>query len=218
MIRLTSNPSDKAEIRLEGFRKNLEDAMTNNCPPAESALNGYRHPDVKDSISIETRNKCAYCEGKILSLHWGDVEHIRPKDQFPDERLQYENLTLSCPKCNNNKSNYYSDEQPIINPYNDEPSDHIVALGQFFRKKNSDKKGERTILLLKLNRDGLHEKRNEQIDALEALVDKFNEESDGLIKDSLKKQIVYECSEVSEFSFSLRSYLKAAHNLDPDTL
>ena len=108
MIRLTSAPTAEALVRLEGCSRRAREAHDAGVEPPDSLSNCYRHADVKASILNETAEKCAYCESKVTHVYWGDVEHIKPKDLFPWHRLDYDNLTLSCAICNNNKNSYYN--------------------------------------------------------------------------------------------------------------
>jgi len=89
----------------------------------------YRHEDIKSQLVTETSGKCAYCESKMLHVAFGDIEHIRPKSVNPDLTFEWENLTLVCSVCNNNKRDYDSPTEPLINPYIDNPSDHLRAYG-----------------------------------------------------------------------------------------
>ncbi|MFC3243972.1 HNH endonuclease [Gordonia humi] len=75
--------------------------------------------------------KCAYCESVIEDVAPAHVEHILPKSIFPKLVLEWSNLTLCCPTCNANKKDYYSTEVSLLNPYVDDPSNHLMFLGAF---------------------------------------------------------------------------------------
>lgn len=48
--------------------------------------------------------RCTYCEDSV-----GDeIEHIKPKDLFPEDSFVWENYLLSCGICNRSKSNCFS--------------------------------------------------------------------------------------------------------------
>ena len=146
--------------------------------------NIYANAEVKESLKISHNRKCAYCE-RHLNGDFGDVEHFRPKGGYVDERTQriekpgywwlaydWSNLLLSCSECNRSckKNNFplmdesqrnvlqrdVSSEQPLlINPGEEDPSDHIefnrwIALPKIIDGAE-DIKGAKTIEVMKLN-------------------------------------------------------------------
>lgn len=67
----------------------------------------YKMDDIKTALSNIYRGKCAYCETKTELMH---VEHFRPKrGGYYWLAYSWDNLLLSCPTCNTNKS----DEFPL---------------------------------------------------------------------------------------------------------
>jgi uncharacterized protein (TIGR02646 family) len=82
--------------------------------PTRTEATHYRHPDIKAALVAETHNKCAYCESKLQHIHHGDVEHIFPKSRDPSRMLKWDNLTLACEVCNQNKS----DRDPRVRTHN----------------------------------------------------------------------------------------------------
>ncbi len=209
MIRLVSTPSSEALAQLEVSSRQLREAEDAGVSPPEAVRKCYRHPDVKSSLVRETSEKCAYCESKITHVYWGDVEHIKPKGRFPESALDYENLTLACAICNNKKSDYWNDEAPILDPYVDDPADHLVGLGPLLWHCDGSQSGKRTIDLLELNRAGLREKRLECLDRLSALVDRYKREPEGPIKEGLAAQLREETVDCAEFALVTRSFLRA---------
>lgn len=47
--------------------------------------------------------RCAYCEDSCAD----EIEHVRPKDFFPDQTFVWENYVFSCGPCNSGKRNQY---------------------------------------------------------------------------------------------------------------
>ena len=213
MINLTSTPSVAAAARLEACAHQAQEALRLVGVVPNSTATCYRHPDVKASIVAETAGKCAYCEGKMTHVYWGDVEHLRPQAHFPELSLVYDNLTLACAICNNKKGNYFNEDAPILNPYEDNPEEHLVGLGAIVWHRHASRIGQRTIDLLDLNRDGLNERRHECIQRLSALADRYVDEPEGPIKRTLAAQLRDETSNSAEFAMVARSFLAAAYNL-----
>ncbi|MFL9452210.1 MULTISPECIES: HNH endonuclease family protein [Nostocales] len=68
----------------------------------EKAKNKYRHKEIKDLLEQMFYGKCAYCESKVTTTGYGDIEHFCPKVNPRCIHLTFEwsNLLLSCEKCN----------------------------------------------------------------------------------------------------------------------
>ena len=99
--------------------------------PSQYEKTRYRHVEIKDALVAETNGKCAYCESKLLHIHHGDVEHIYPKSMAPERTFEWENLTLACEICNQNKAARDPMLEAIIDPYRREPSEHLLFVGPF---------------------------------------------------------------------------------------
>jgi len=78
-----------------------------------------------------------------------EVEHFHDKHQYPDKVMDWNNLLPSCKHCNGHKSTHDVVTDPIINPFTDNPNDHLYF--QYYRYKAKDIKGENTISVLDLN-------------------------------------------------------------------
>jgi len=61
----------------------------------------YNHKEVKDALVKMFYGKCAYCESRITVVTYGQIEHFYPKSAYPDKTFAWDNLLLSCDKCNN---------------------------------------------------------------------------------------------------------------------
>lgn len=135
-------------------------------------LTRYNHPEIKETLIEETHGKCAYCESKLLHIHHGDIEHIFPKALDQSKRYEWNNLTLSCEICNQNKSNHDPNLNHILNPYIDNPESSLIFFGTFAH--GMDNKGEATRFLLELNRTALVERRQERLDKIRLIVKELN--------------------------------------------
>ena len=76
-----------------------------------------------------THNKCSYCERLIGKTSGQDVhiDHFKCKDKYPDFVVEWNNLLPSCARCNRNKSNHDTVDQPIINPAEMNPKDYLLS-------------------------------------------------------------------------------------------
>ncbi|MCI8362163.1 MAG: hypothetical protein HFJ41_03380 [Clostridia bacterium] len=184
------------------------DALNRKRPLTTTIQYRYRHKQIKEALLAETNEKCAYCECKIKHISYGDVEHILPKSIYPELYVEWSNLTLSCEICNRSgKHDYNNKADPLLNPYIDEPSQHLLALGPMLMNYKGSRKGFITIKILDLNRIDLFEKRRECLERISVLVNTYHNENNSKIKELLKSELLKECQEDKEFSFFVKSYL-----------
>lgn len=169
----------------------------------------YREPEIKDTLIRETHDKCAYCESKISQVCYGDVEHIIPKSKKPELIFEWKNLTLSCEQCNRNrKGDYYDEDEPLIDPYKDNPNEYLFACGAYIFHKPGSRRGELTETILELNRVELIERRMDRIKSLKSLADKCANEKNSVLKNIFINQLLEEANTDKEYSFVVRKYLK----------
>ena len=154
---------------LEDKEESWTTALTNKLARGEKPTNTektrYRHLQVKAVLIEETKGKCAYCESKLLHIHHGDVEHIYPKSLAPEKSFEWENLTLACEICNQNKSNKDPLIEAIIDPYVIDPVEHLVFMGTLIFDLGTPH-GISTKEILDLNRVELVERRKEHLEKI----------------------------------------------------
>lgn len=173
--------------------------------------NRYSKPEIKQVLIKETNEKCAYCESKITHIYPGDIEHIIPKSVFPRLTFTWSNLTLGCYWCNNKKRANLDRDCKFINPYKDSPNEHIRAFGPIICHINSSLRGEITWRTLQLNRPALRDKRQEKIEELQLLIDKFNLTVNRTLKDLIEVEIL-DFINRTEFTFTLKQYFEDNKN------
>jgi uncharacterized protein (TIGR02646 family) len=91
----------------------------------------YNHSEVKDALVKMFYGKCAYCESKITVVTYGQIEHFYPKSAYPDKTFVWDNLLLSCDKCNNTqhkgiKFPLDSAGQPVLTDPTDAETDPFI--------------------------------------------------------------------------------------------
>lgn len=166
MISLTKKTKPKIlEDNEQNWTKVLTDKLSKGEKPTNTEKTRYRHPQVKAALIDETKGKCAYCESKLLHIHHGDVEHIYPKSLAPEKSFEWENLTLACEICNQNKSNKDPLIEAIIDPYVIDPVEHLVFMGTLIFDLGTPH-GISTREILDLNRAELVERRKEHLEKI----------------------------------------------------
>jgi len=105
---------------------------------------------IKKPLLESSNNKCAYCECPLTSdSNYMEVEHFEDKKTNPDKVVLWENLLPACKKCNGAKSTHDTSAEPIVNPYLDEPRQHLAM--HRFRLRGKTAKGKSTIEVVSLN-------------------------------------------------------------------
>lgn len=151
--------------------------------------NDYNKDDIKTKIKenvlvMEQDEYCPYCEKRIYDNNDGHIEHIKPRDHYPKEFQNYDNLLVSCNEknsCGGYKKNKYDDK--FINPVIDNPKhyfDYNIANGEIIPKSNDENSNEYmrsiyTIEVLNLNCYELKEARKTLIDILEVYRENYEE-------------------------------------------
>ena len=167
----------------------------------------YRNMEIKKEVIAETYGKCAYCESYVTHQYPGDIEHIIPKSVYPRLTFTWNNLSFVCYRCNNNKRARIDKTCKLLNPYKDEIGEHLRAFGPLILHINNSKRGELTHKEIKLNRKELCERRIDAINELRTLLDKYEREPEGALKDVLLREIEDSAANDKEFSCILHQFL-----------
>ena len=180
------------------------------CPKPEALAAGiYDDPDNKNALAKAASGKCMYCESKIGHVSYPQIEHIKPKKKFPELEFVWENLGFCCQICNTNKGQKYDEARPFINPYNENPEDHIGFLGYYIYPKHGSLRGEYTIKEIGLERNELNDRRKEKIDGVEKMIKAaFSTKSDSLRNQAID-EIKKEAGKDMEYSAAIESVLIA---------
>jgi len=205
VIRLHKGPAPDILVqKADDWTREYIEAINDNSRMTREVRFRYRHRDIKAALRRDSQNKCIYCEGLI---GFGESDHIDPVSARPELVVAWNNLGLVCKECNTHKSNYYVPAEPLINPYVDEPSNHLIFLGATVVPMPGDGTGLRTYLLLKLNRIDLIQRRNLRIDRLTPLVEQWKSFPDPATKDLLQQAVLDEGADGKEYAATIRGYL-----------
>lgn len=175
------------------------------CPFPAALHRDYRYPRNKSALREACFDKCMYCESKVTDVYWGDVEHIRPKARFPELEFDWNNLGFVCGRCNGKKSDQWSDDRPFIDPFNEDPSEHLAAVGQLILHKNGSERGEYTWRKLDLNRPQLLEQRMERIKEICNLVDKIARTRNAELAQLIRLELEAELADQKEYAMASRA-------------
>ena len=191
------------------------DELTNEFKVSGTTV--WNNSHIKDPLLISSFGKCAYCECPLTTQsNYMEVEHFEDKKHNPDKVVLWENLLPSCKKCNGSKGGHDVISEPIVNPYNDYPKDHLLMRLYRFRPKTE--KGKNTIEVTNLNHSSrlvvsrfeIGEKIDELIDTaierFEMYVSKKNTRTKNRVV-KIVESMLEECQPTADYSASTATNL-----------
>jgi uncharacterized protein (TIGR02646 family) len=177
----------------------------------------WNNDHIKKPLLRSSHGKCAYCECPLTSeSNYMEVEHFEDKKHNADKVVIWENLLPSCKKCNGSKGTHNVIDEPIINPYVDNPKDHLSM--RLYRFRGKTQKGNYTIEVTNLNhssrlvmsRFDIGEKIDELIDTAWDRYHTFLQRKDTRSRNRLIKIVeglLDECQPESDYSASTATNL-----------
>lgn len=181
-----------------------------NKEKLERAIKRYGHPQIKSALIEMFHGKCAYCESKILHVDYGDIEHFRPKSKFPDKAIDWDNLYLSCKRCNGKGQkgdSWFTEVEggPLVDPCQENPEEFFrfyfdeATMVSLVIPKNE--RAELSVSIFGLNRHDLLEERNYYVRSLIVLAKLADQNKEA--KDLLD-QAVLDSQKYSAFAKSIK--------------
>ena len=120
---------------------------------AEYLANGvsvWNFDELKGALLRTSFGKCAYCECRLSEeSKYIEVEHFFCKSLYANKVIEWDNLLPSCKRCNGSKSGHDVGAEPIVNPYIDDPADHLAF--RLYQLRPASEKGRTTLDVLDLN-------------------------------------------------------------------
>ena len=195
--KLIQDGSKKAEAHLQDYLQNPIAYQTGK-KKFNFAQTIYAHSSVKIALITAQHKKCCFCEQLIGEdgdiEHFRPKSAYQQKSKtalkYPGYywlAYDWENLYLSCGPCNQRykknlfpiatqkhraqlNNNDYSLEAPLlINPGQEDPSQHISFRGEIPYAHPKSKQGETTIAILKLDRPILNQARLNHLETIKQL-------------------------------------------------
>ncbi len=146
-------------------------------------------PLVHNSLLREQGFICCYC-GQQIDLDTSHIEHLKPRNQYPDLALNYTNLIASCQgesetpppipvHCGHKKGKWY-DESLMVSPLDKNCADFFRYTddGQILATVKPIKQAaaNETIQRLALDIDKLKKMREKAIEGILDIIDTLNED------------------------------------------
>lgn len=180
-----------------------------SCSTASTPGSPWQRVEVAEALRAECSEKCMYCECQPETGSYFEVEHIKPKSQFPALILVWENLGLACSRCNRSKSSYWSEDNDLrlLNPYLDLIREHLTFSGPMLLPKEGSTRAKRTISKLQLNdRTQLLVARMKKIEHFEDTLQAWEKADSSAKRSILYEELLGQLSGSAEFSGCLRDY------------
>ena len=135
-------------------------------------FNKYKKKDIKNVLNRMYNGLCCYCESRVGIVDYPHIEHRKPKSTFPSDTFNWENLHLSCTKCNGAKGDKYDKNQPILDAVTDLPiANHLSYECHWIIPET--KRGKTTTEHTQLNRGELLNARMQVLSETIKLLDKM---------------------------------------------
>lgn len=112
----------------------------------------WKYKFLYEPVRLSSFSKCCYSEIYLNTKStYLEIEHFCHKDAYPKQVVEWGNLLPSCKKCNGTKGTTDTKKIALINPYIDDPKEHLYF--EYFRlyPKKGSLKGKNTIQNTALN-------------------------------------------------------------------
>ncbi|QCO18877.1 hypothetical protein D3869_26785 (plasmid) [Azospirillum brasilense] len=110
----------------------------------------WNKPYIRERLLEMSHDKCIYCESKLEEDSYLRVDHFYCREHYEEKVALWHNLLPACEKCNGKKSSLNVAIEPIIDPTNQNPSDHLSLVNCVLFGKDS--LGRNTQKVLQLSR------------------------------------------------------------------
>lgn len=189
--------------------------------------NVWAHNEIKGALLKLSNNKCAYCECELNEeSKYMEVEHFQDKSTYPDKVAVWDNLLPSCKRCNVSKGTHDVVAEPIVNPFEMDPAEHLVF--HLYRFQGITDEGKMTEDVLDLNNyEKVLRKRFDIGNALQESLCQVKEKLDIYeTKTSIRlrnkilghlKNVLAECTPKSSYSAASSTVLHGDENYDSIT-
>ena len=163
-MRSVQRPAIPASLRKNADRwiKELTDLLlTPNPDPSKikKRQKHYNQPDIKNTLEQMYQKLCCYCESRIGTASYGQIEHRKLKSEFPKLTFDWNNLHWACEVCNRSKGKQWNNAHSILDSAQDCIAEHLGYRIEKGRRWPKSDRGRTTIDHAKLNRQELIEAR-----------------------------------------------------------
>lgn len=177
----------------------IKTTRTTDAPKSLQKQSKYDGKDVKEQLKHDFNRKCYLCETVVDKGY--EVEHLRPKSEYPELTYTWDNLFLVCRNCNGIKSDRFKDT--IIDCCVDDPEAMVsqriengilIIEAKTQSKPEKQKEADDTALLLHQCFYGRPPEEGTDIYAVRRQADKC-----AALREEVKLQTIQLCRELCEY-------------------
>lgn len=154
----------------------LYDNKLINNPKARPDATKYGHREIRDQLNSCSFNKCFYCESTLKGVP-REVDHHIEVAIDPSQAYKWNNLYLSCSKCNDKLDHNTIPVTTALDPcvdLNDEIKRHITFEKDCIYSQAGSEKGLNTIQKYRLDNELLDLKRSKWLNKLSTIAHEIN--------------------------------------------
>ncbi|MCG8805508.1 hypothetical protein G1K75_07540 [Tenacibaculum finnmarkense] len=172
----------------------VQKELTDKFIDSDKSTDVWNTKFIREAVKKLAFGKCCFSEIKLdTKSTYTEIEHFYPKDLYPNEVVKWGNLLPSSKKCNTTKGKTDIKKETIINPFFDNPKEHLYFENFRLYPKDNSTTGKNTISIVALN-DRLHfvSPRSEvSLKVLDLIEDFYIEyiENDGLSSLTPRKKV-----------------------------
>lgn len=144
-------------------------------PKARPDSKKYGHPKIREMLNSCSHGKCFYCE-TFIKNEIQEIDHFKEVALAPELAYTWENLYLSCHKCNDKIAHDAIPVEKVLDPCKDSDEEiqkNITFEGECIHALPNSEKGLSTIKKFHLNSDALDLKRGKWLNFLKNVIIDF---------------------------------------------
>lgn len=174
----------------------------------------YANKEICNYLKAMSSSKCFYCETTLKGLP-SEVDHHIEVSVDKNKAFAWDNLYLSCKRCNHKMNELSIPSKATLNPCvdtDDEIKHHITFDREMIRTVGTSKKGELTIKKYKLDREELDFLRIKQLRKVDEVIEDIDSAmiSSGrsTMNDDEKERLLSFTVSTQPFSYMCEVYLR----------
>lgn len=161
---------EKAEQWTRKLLEAIEKSKADASKVPDRYYNKYKKGDIKKALLDMYGDGdfcyCCYCESIIDDVSYEHIEHRMPKNKskskYPKNTYDWDNLHLSCERCNVSKGTKYDGNAPILDATKNNIKKHLgykLSCSQGVYRQALSKRGITTVKHADLDRKSLRKAR-----------------------------------------------------------
>ena len=165
----------------------------------------YAHSEVREYLKNMSHSKCFYCENPLKGRP-SEVDHHIEVSVDKDKAFEWENLYLSCHKCNHKQNEFRIASAKTLDPCSDSDDEikrHLTYNRELILPVGNSVKGNETIKKYHLDREELDYLRIKQLRKVDEAIEDVDSQ---MIADRRQRMTVEEKNKLLSFTLSSQPF------------